>query len=62
MGQCGETFYLQHGINVSGFRQLLPHLLNRGVIFVGSSAGTIVAGKSSAAVQHSKMKEKPARI
>lgn len=38
----GNTFYLLDHIRKSGFDQLLPRLLNDGVIYVGSSAGSIV--------------------
>lgn len=38
----GNTFYLLDQIHKSGFDQLLPRLLENGVIYVGSSAGSIV--------------------
>lgn len=38
----GNTFYLLDHIRKSGFDQLLPRLLNSGLIYVGSSAGSIV--------------------
>lgn len=38
----GNTFYLLDNIRKSGFDKLLPRLLDRGVIYVGSSAGSIV--------------------
>lgn len=38
----GNTFYLLDHIRKSGFDQLLPRLLNNGLIYVGSSAGSIV--------------------
>ena len=42
--ECGNTFYLQYHINNSNLKSvLLPHL-ESGAVYVGSSAGTIVAG------------------
>lgn len=38
----GNTFYLLDHIRKSGFDVLLPDLLDKGVIYVGSSAGTLV--------------------
>lgn len=38
----GNTFYLLDQIKKSGFDQLLPSLLDNGVVYVGSSAGSIV--------------------
>lgn len=38
----GNTFYLLDHIKKSGFDQLLPRLLDKGVVYVGSSAGSIV--------------------
>lgn len=38
----GNTFYLLDHIRKTGFDQLLPRLLNNGLIYVGSSAGSIV--------------------
>lgn len=38
----GNTFYLLDQIRKSGFDQLLPRLLNNGLIYIGSSAGSIV--------------------
>lgn len=38
----GNTFYLLDQIKKSGFDQLLPRLLDNGVVYVGSSAGSIV--------------------
>lgn len=38
----GNTFYLLDHIRKSGFDKLLPRLLDRGAIYVGSSAGSIV--------------------
>jgi len=38
----GNTFYLLDHIRKSGFDQLLPRLLNNGLIYIGSSAGSIV--------------------
>lgn len=38
----GNTFYLLDHIRKSGFDKLLPTLLDKGVIYVGSSAGSLV--------------------
>lgn len=38
----GNTFYLLDHIRKSGFDVLLPDLLDKGVIYVGSSAGSLV--------------------
>jgi dipeptidase E len=38
----GNTFYLLDYMRKSGFDQLLPRLLDNGVVYVGSSAGSIV--------------------
>lgn len=38
----GNTFYLMDQIKKSGFDVLLPELLERGVIYIGSSAGSII--------------------
>lgn len=38
----GNTFYLLDHIRKSGFDRLLPDLLDKGVIYVGSSAGSLV--------------------
>jgi dipeptidase E len=40
----GNTFFLLQEMKKSGFGQLMPELLKLGVIYGGSSAGSIVAG------------------
>ncbi|HBP00441.1 TPA: hypothetical protein DD617_04630 [Candidatus Uhrbacteria bacterium] len=42
--QGGNTFYLMKYICESGFDQLVQELIQQGKIYVGVSAGTIVAG------------------
>lgn len=44
--QGGNTFYLLKHIRLSGFDKVLKKLLKKGVIYVGVSAGSIVAGKN----------------
>lgn len=39
----GNTFYLLDAANESGFTQLVPGLVEQGVIYVGSSAGSYIA-------------------
>lgn len=41
--QGGNGFYLLKHIRLSGFDKILPELLNKGVIYFGTSAGTYVA-------------------
>jgi len=46
--EFGNTFALKFYLNTSGAIDLIPNLVfNQGVIFVGSSSGSIVAGKSA---------------
>lgn len=40
----GNTFYLLQRIYESGFDQVITRLLDRGVTYIGSSAGSLVAG------------------
>ncbi len=42
----GNTYYLLEKIRQSGFDQLVPQLVKKGLIYIGSSAGSIVAGPS----------------
>lgn len=42
--QGGNTFYLLKHIRKSGFDKVVKELLEKGVIYVGVSAGSIVAG------------------
>lgn len=39
----GNTFYLLDEANKSGFSELVPDYVNRGVIYVGGSAGSYIA-------------------
>src|SRR3989344_3332126 len=40
----GNTFYLLDRVRKSGFDQIIPELLDNGKIYIGVSAGSIVAG------------------
>src|SRR5258708_26719260 len=40
----GNTFYLLHWAKKSGFMKVIHQLLEKGKVYVGSSAGTILAG------------------
>merc|ERR1719498_419708 len=40
----GNTFYLRYYMSTSGFDELVPPLLNDGVVYVGASSGSIVLG------------------
>lgn len=40
--QGGNTFYLLKAIRESGFDKVIKKLINRGVIYVGVSAGTVI--------------------
>jgi dipeptidase E len=40
----GNTFYLLNEMKKSGFDRVIKDLLNQGIIYVGSSAGSIVLG------------------
>lgn len=42
--QGGNTFYLLKAIKESGFDKVIKELIDKGVIYVGVSAGSIVAG------------------
>lgn len=42
----GNTFYLLHHARQSGFDKLLPALLERGLVYIGSSAGSVIAGNT----------------
>ena len=42
--QGGNTFYLLKYIRESGFDKIVKDLINQGVIYIGVSAGSIVAG------------------
>ncbi len=44
--QGGNTFYLLKHIRKSGFDKVVKKLIRKGVMYVGVSAGTMVAGKS----------------
>lgn len=40
----GNSFYLLDKVRKSGFDKILPSLLDKGVIYAGSSAGAVIAG------------------
>lgn len=42
--QGGNTFYLLKAVRESGFDKVIKELIERGVIYIGVSAGTIIAG------------------
>ena len=42
----GNTFYLMHWMRVSGFDALVRRRVSEGMLYVGASAGSIVAGQS----------------
>ena len=41
----GNTFWLMHWIRKSGFDKVLPELFKNGLVYVGTSAGSLVCGK-----------------
>ena len=40
----GNTFYLLKAVKKSGFEKIIKELLNKGVVYVGTSAGSSIAG------------------
>ncbi|MEK7659008.1 MAG: Type 1 glutamine amidotransferase-like domain-containing protein [Patescibacteria group bacterium] len=44
--QGGNTFYLLKQIRMTGFDKVVKKLIKKGVIYIGVSAGSIVAGKT----------------
>ncbi|MEK7061740.1 MAG: Type 1 glutamine amidotransferase-like domain-containing protein [Patescibacteria group bacterium] len=44
--QGGNTFYLLLQMRKSGFNKIIKKLLKRGIIYIGVSAGSVVAGKT----------------
>lgn len=42
----GNTFYLLYWVRKSGFDKVLPKILKQGKVYVGASAGSIIAGPS----------------
>ncbi len=42
--QGGNTFYLMKAVRESGFDKVVNELINQGKIYIGVSAGTIIAG------------------
>lgn len=42
----GNTFYLQKRINESGFEKVLFELFTKGILYIGVSAGAMVAGRT----------------
>lgn len=47
----GNTFYLLEQAKKSGFIQIAKELIARGVIYIGSSAGSVLAGPNIESVQ-----------
>lgn len=47
----GNTFYLLEKMQKCGFDKILPGLLTKGIIYIGSSAGSVVVGPSIDYVQ-----------
>ena len=45
--ECGNTFFLQFHMQRSGFAERIQPLVAAGVVYVGSSAGSIVAGPTA---------------
>uniref|UniRef100_A0A7S4DQ19 Uncharacterized protein n=1 Tax=Lotharella globosa TaxID=91324 RepID=A0A7S4DQ19_9EUKA len=46
--ECGNTFFLHYHLKNSGMKKHINTLLDEGVVYVGASAGSICAGKTSA--------------
>jgi len=44
--QGGNTFYLLKQMRKSGFDKIIRKLLRKGIVYIGVSAGSIVAGKT----------------
>ena len=44
--QGGNTFYLLKQMRKSGFDKIIKKLLRKGIVYIGVSAGSIVAGKT----------------
>ena len=44
--QGGNTFYLLHHVRESGFDEVIKRLIDRGIIYIGVSAGSIIAGQT----------------
>lgn len=42
----GNTFYLLEKVKESGFNNIIKELLDKGIVYVGSSAGAVIAGPS----------------
>jgi len=40
----GNTFYLRHLMKKVGLEPIIPRLLEKGIVYMGGSAGTVVAG------------------
>lgn len=45
--ECGNTFYLHYHMAQKGVKSILDPLLDGGLVYVGSSAGSIVAGMTA---------------
>jgi len=48
----GNTFYLLEKVRESGFDQVLPLLLDKGIIYAGGSAGAVLACPTIEPVMH----------
>jgi dipeptidase E len=44
--QGGNTFYLLHHVRESNFDEVVKRLIDRGIIYIGVSAGSIIAGQT----------------
>lgn len=42
----GNTYYLLYHVRKSGFDTIITELVNQGVVYIGSSAGAVLAGRS----------------
>lgn len=51
----GNTFYLMNSMRKCNFERIIRRLLKEGIVYIGSSAGSVVAGKT---IQTSYWKEK----
>jgi dipeptidase E len=47
----GNTFYLLQEARKSGFDEVIKELVEKGVVYVGSSAGSVLAGPSLESIQ-----------
>ncbi len=47
----GNTFYLLEQARKSGFEKIVKELIRKGVVYIGSSAGSVIAGPDIKAVE-----------